>query len=208
MGGVARAGNICQVNAKSMISSIPTHQTGKLELITAKLDVILSNIEPTLLPDSAPMSMPIIEIIMVAVVKRRTVFGSFSAIISPTLDEPESLVKNVACPKSSNSILYMDSPILCGEYQGSCKPNSVMRLSIVSCTYSSKASTDSKLSANPGVSAISCLTCTATPCFSITSMLEPTKATVSSNVTINTPKSVATLVATYFFKPTYCFVCN
>ena len=41
-----------------------------------------------------------------------TVLGSFSKIISFTSDDPESLVRNVACPKSNNNILYIVNPIL------------------------------------------------------------------------------------------------
>ena len=51
--------------------------------------------------------IPIIEIIIVAVVNNKTVFGIFSKIISPTFDEPESLVKKVALPKSKIKILYI-----------------------------------------------------------------------------------------------------
>jgi len=75
--GVALAGNICQVNANRNIINIPIHHTGKLELIIAKLDVILSIIEPILLADNAPKNIPIMEIIIVAVVKSKIVLGSF-----------------------------------------------------------------------------------------------------------------------------------
>ena len=112
MSGVALAGNICQVNANKNIINIPTHHTGKLELIIAKLDVTLSVREPTLLLDNAPRKIPIIEMIIVAVVKRRIVLGSFSRMISFTSEEPASLVRNVARPKSSSSILYIVRPIL------------------------------------------------------------------------------------------------
>ena len=68
--------------------------------------------DPTLLADSAPKKTPIIDMIIVAVVNNKTVLGSFSKIISFTSDDPESLVRNVACPKSNNNILYIVNPIL------------------------------------------------------------------------------------------------
>ena len=82
MSGVALAGKIWYVNANKNIINIPIHQTGKLELIIAKLDVILSIVEPILLADSAPTKIPIIEIKIVAVVNNKIVLGSFSKIIS------------------------------------------------------------------------------------------------------------------------------
>ena len=42
MSGVALAGKISNENANTNIMSIPTHHTGKLELITAKAEVSLS----------------------------------------------------------------------------------------------------------------------------------------------------------------------
>jgi len=60
----------------------------------------------------APRKIPIIEIIIVAVVKRRTVFGIFSNNMSFTSEDPESLVRNVARPKSKIKILYIVNPIL------------------------------------------------------------------------------------------------
>ena len=53
-----------------------------------------------------------IEMIIVAVVKRRIVLGSFSNMMSFTSDDSESLVRNVAFPKSSRIILYIANPIL------------------------------------------------------------------------------------------------
>ena len=53
-----------------------------------------------------PTNIPIMEIITVADVNRRIVFGNFSKIISFTSEDPESLVRNVACPKSNNIILH------------------------------------------------------------------------------------------------------
>jgi len=44
-----------------------------------------------LLPANAPKNIPIMEMIMVAVVKSKTVLGIFSNSISPTLEDPESL---------------------------------------------------------------------------------------------------------------------
>jgi hypothetical protein len=110
--GVALAGNIWYVNANKKIINIPIHHTGKLELITAKLEVILSIVEPILLLDKAPKKIPMIDMIIVAVVKSKTVLGSFSNNMSLTSDDPESLVRNVACPKSRSSILYIVMPIL------------------------------------------------------------------------------------------------
>ena len=78
----------------------------------AKLEVILSTVEPILLADSAPTNIPIIEIKIVAVVNNRIVLGSFSKIMSFTSDDPKSLVRNVACPKSNKIILYIVNPIL------------------------------------------------------------------------------------------------
>ena len=60
----------------------------------------LSVFEPILLLDAAPRKIPRIEIIIVAVVNSKTVFGIFSRSISATLEEPESLVKKVAYQKS------------------------------------------------------------------------------------------------------------
>ena len=82
--------------------------------------------------EAAPNKIPIIEIIIVAVVNNKTVFGIFSKIISPTFDEPESLVKNVAFPKSKIIILYIVYPSLCGEYHGVSNPN-VFILSSIFC---------------------------------------------------------------------------
>ena len=78
--------------------------------MTANVEVILSTAEPTLLADNAPRKTPITEIIIVAVVKSKIVLGSFSDIISFTFDEPASLVRNVACPKSKIKILYIVKP--------------------------------------------------------------------------------------------------
>nr|AIF25021.1 hypothetical protein [uncultured marine thaumarchaeote SAT1000_43_E07] len=91
---------------------MPIHHTGKLLLTTANIEVIRSTAEPTLLADNAPKNIPIIDIMIVAVVKSKTVLGIFSSNISPTAEEPESLVRNVACPKSRISILYIENPIL------------------------------------------------------------------------------------------------
>ena len=49
---------------------------------------------------------------MVAVVKSKTVLGIFSNSMSPTLEDPESLVRKVAFPKSRINILYIVNPIL------------------------------------------------------------------------------------------------
>src|SRR5712692_222113 len=118
MVGVARAGNIGYTNANKNIIRRPTHHTGKLLLTTAKEEVILSIFEPILFADIAPKNIPIIDTMIVAVVKRRMVLGNFSSIISFTSEEPVSEVKNFACPKSSVRILYMASPSREGVYQG------------------------------------------------------------------------------------------
>ena len=105
--GVALAGKIWYTNANANIISIPIHHTGKLLLITANADVNLSVFDPILLLDAAPNNIPIIEIIMVAVVNSNTVFGIFSTRISPTLEDPVSLVRKVALPKAHNIICSM-----------------------------------------------------------------------------------------------------
>ena len=120
------------VNANKKIISMPTHHTGKLLLMTANIDVIRSVTEPTLLPESAPKNIPIIDMIIVAVVKSRTVLGIFSKSMSLTFEEPESLVRKVACPKSRINSLYIANPILCGEYHGVSNPRALVRLSICS----------------------------------------------------------------------------
>ena len=94
--------------------------------------MILSTVEPILLADSAPIKIPMIEIKIVAVVNSKIVLGSFSKIISFTSDEPTSLVRKVACPKSNKIILYIVNPILCGEYHGSSKPKVLIRSSVLS----------------------------------------------------------------------------
>jgi len=71
---------------------MPTHHTGKLLLIMAKDEVNLSVFELVLLPAVAPMTMPISEMMIVAVVNNSIVRGSFSSMISPTAVEPPSLV--------------------------------------------------------------------------------------------------------------------
>ena len=116
MVGVALAGKIWYTKEKRKIISIPIHHTGKLLLTIANEEVIRSVTEPTLLLDAAPRKIPIIDIITVAVVNNKTVRGIFSSRISPTFDEPESLVKNVAFPKSRIKILYIVNPTRCGEY--------------------------------------------------------------------------------------------
>ena len=75
--------------------------------MTANEAVIRSRAEPTLLPDNEPRKIPITDIIIVAVVNNRTVLGIFSNSISPTFEDPESLVRKVALPKSRINILYI-----------------------------------------------------------------------------------------------------
>ena len=77
--GVALAGKIWYTKENTKIIRIPTHHTGKLELIIANDDVSLSVMDPTLLLANAPRKIPIIEIIIVAVVKSRIVLGNFSS---------------------------------------------------------------------------------------------------------------------------------
>ena len=112
MSGVALAGNICHVNENKKIINVPIYHTGKLELIIAKLEVILSIFEPILLLEKAPRNIPMIDVIIVVVVNNKTVLGNFSKRISFTSEYPLSLVRNVAFPKSNNIILYMVTPIL------------------------------------------------------------------------------------------------
>ena len=95
--------------------------------MTANAEVIRSTTEPTLLPAKAPKNIPIIEMIIVAVVKSKTVLGIFSNSMSPTFEDPESLVRNVAFPKSRINILYIVKPILCGEYHGVSSPSVFIR---------------------------------------------------------------------------------
>ena len=52
--GVALAGKICSVNANKNIMIIATHHDGKLLLNMAKIELILSQIEPLLGSDVAP----------------------------------------------------------------------------------------------------------------------------------------------------------
>ena len=111
------------MNANKKIISMPIHHTGKLLLITANEAVIRSSAEPTLPPDKEPKKIPITDIIIVAVVNSKTVLGIFSNRISPTFEDPESLVRKVALPKSRINILYMANPILCGEYHGLSSPS-------------------------------------------------------------------------------------
>ena len=68
--------------------------------------------------------------IIVAVVNSKIVLGSFSSKMSFTSDEPESLVRNVACPKSSIKILYIVKPIRWGEYHGVSRPRALTLCSI------------------------------------------------------------------------------
>ncbi len=123
--------------------------------------------------------------------------------MSFTSDEPESLVRNVAWPKSKIKILYIVIPILWGEYHGESNPSAFVRWSICSWTNASNSSTLAKLSAIAGFSVISALTWKTTPCFRIVSMLEPTRIIVKSSVAIRTPNMVISLVPTYFFRPTW-----
>ena len=98
------------MNANKNIIRSPIHHTGKLLLITAKAEVILSIFEFTLFAAIAPMNIPRIEVMIVAVVKRSIVLGSFSSMIFFTSEDPVSLVKNFAWPKSNVRILYIARP--------------------------------------------------------------------------------------------------
>jgi hypothetical protein len=75
------------------IISIPTHHEGKLLLETARNEFSLSQAELGLPAKRPPIKRPIIVIINVEDVKSNIVLGSFSRIISLTLEDPESLVK-------------------------------------------------------------------------------------------------------------------
>src|SRR5690348_3220556 len=102
--------------------SIPTHHVGKLPLNTANAELSLSSTEPDLLATNAPRYKPIIVIIRVEVVKRRTVFGTLSSMMSRTSEEPLSLVKKLDLPKSSVITFKTVLVNLLGEYHGSSSP--------------------------------------------------------------------------------------
>ncbi len=74
--------------AKSRIISIATHHDGKLLLNIAKIELDLSHHDPSLPATYVPRKIPITVTHIVAVVNNNIVFGTFSNIISLTLDEP------------------------------------------------------------------------------------------------------------------------
>ena len=105
---------------------IPTHHEGKLLVSTAKNELILSHIEPDLSATNAPVKTPIKDTIIVEDVNNKTVFGSFSNIMSLTLEEPEALVKKCDFPKSNISSFSRVLTKRCGEYQGLSKPRALI----------------------------------------------------------------------------------
>jgi len=103
--GVALAGKICSVNAKRNIMIIATHHDGKLLLNMAKIELILSQIDPLLAATKLPNKIPITVTIIVEDVNSSNVLGTFSNIISLTLEDPASVVKKCDFPRSSVIIL-------------------------------------------------------------------------------------------------------
>jgi len=121
--GVALAGKICSVNAKRNIIIIATHQDGKLLLNMAKIELILSQIDPLLAATKVPSKIPIIVTIIVEDVKSSNVLGTFSNIISLTLEDPASVVKKCDFPRSSIITLLILENNFEGEYHGSFRPS-------------------------------------------------------------------------------------
>jgi len=99
--GVALAGKICSVKANRNIMIIATHHDGKLLLNMAKIELILSQIEPLLTATKLPKRIPITATIIVEDVNNSKVLGIFSKIISRTLEDPASVVKKCDFPRSS-----------------------------------------------------------------------------------------------------------
>ncbi|CAI9831440.1 conserved hypothetical protein [Nitrosopumilaceae archaeon] len=189
------------MNARRKIIRIPTHQTGKLELATANAEVARSGAEPALLPASAPSRMPMRDMAAVAVVNSSMVRGSFSSMISETDVDPVSPVRNVACPKSSVMTRYTDCPRRSGEYHGSSSPRRTSLSRTMPATYASNSSGVPNEATVAGSAASSVLTWTEIPCFSITSMLDPTTAMVMRTVARRTPDMAAALDAAYLASP-------
>ena len=124
--GVALAGKICSVNANKNIMIIATHHDGKLLLNMAKIELILSQIEPLLAATKLPNKIPITVTISVEDVNSSNVLGTFSKIISLTLEDPASVVKKCDFPRSRVITLINLKNIFEGEYQGSFRPRIVI----------------------------------------------------------------------------------
>ena len=71
-----------------MIINIAIHHDGKLELNIAEIELNLSHMDPSLPATYVPRKIPITKAHIVAVVNNNRVFGTFSNIISLTLDYP------------------------------------------------------------------------------------------------------------------------
>src|SRR6476619_3854650 len=124
--GVALAGKICSVKANRNIMIIATHHDGKLLLNMAKIELILSQIEPLLAATKLPNKIPITATIIVEVVNSSNVLGIFSKIISLTLEDPASVVKKCDFPRSSVIMLINLKNSFEGEYHGSFRPSIVI----------------------------------------------------------------------------------
>jgi len=124
--GVALAGKICSVKANRNIMIIATHHDGKLLLNMAKIELILSQIEPLLTATKLPKRIPITATIIVEDVNNSKVLGIFSKIISLTLEDPASVVKKCDFPRSSVIMLINLKNSFEGEYHGSFRPSIVI----------------------------------------------------------------------------------
>ena len=76
------------MKAKSKIINIAIHHEGKLLLNIAEFELNLSHQDPSLPATYVPRKIPITKAHIVAVVNNKRVFGTFSNIMSFTLDEP------------------------------------------------------------------------------------------------------------------------
>ena len=111
------------VNAKRNIMIIATHHDGKLLLNMAKIELILSQIDPLLAATKLPNKIPITVTIIVEDVNSSNVLGTFSNIISLTLEDPASVVKKCDFPRSSVIVLINLVNSFEGEYHGSFRPS-------------------------------------------------------------------------------------
>jgi hypothetical protein len=128
--GVALAGKIWRVKANKNIIIIAIHQEGKLLLKMANIELDLSHIEPLLLATNVPNNIPMIIANIVDELKSSNVFGSFSSIMSLTLDDPESVVKKCDFPKFSVIMLTNLENSFVGEYHSSSRPRVLVLRSI------------------------------------------------------------------------------
>ena len=123
---MALAGKICSVKANRNIMIIATHHDGKLLLNMAKIELILSQIEPLLAATKLPNKIPITVTISVEDVNSSNVLGIFSKIISLTLEDPSSVVKKCDFPRSSVNMLINLKNSFEGEYHGSFRPSTLV----------------------------------------------------------------------------------